>query len=81
MTGCFDKMIRVWDMTDGKVVDWFQANDMITAMCFHPESTHLVVGYFKGFVKIYRADEVIFPCKTLESDEIIPGKTEIRDGD
>lgn len=58
VTGCFDKIIRIWDSTDRKVVDWVQVNDMITALTFSPDKQYLLVGLFKGAVKIYRADQV-----------------------
>jgi len=58
-TGCFDKMIRIWDLNETKVVDWIQTTDIITALSFSPDRNHLLVGFYKGIVKIYRADQVI----------------------
>jgi len=56
-TGCFDKMIRIWDINETKVVDWVQTTDIITAMTFSPDKNHLLVGFYKGTVKIYRTDQ------------------------
>jgi len=56
-SGSFDKMIRIWDISEHKVVDWVQTNDLITAMSFSPDNHHLVVGFFKGMCKIYRIDQ------------------------
>jgi len=56
-TGCFDKMIRIWDINETKVVDWVQTGDLITAMTFSPDKNHLLVGFYKGTVKIYRTDQ------------------------
>ena len=52
-------MIRIWDISENKVIDWFQTNDMITAMSFSPDHQHLIVGFYKGICKIYRIDQVI----------------------
>jgi WD40 repeat protein len=56
-TGSFDKILRIWDITESKVVDWVSTNDLITAMTFAPDNQHLIVGFFKGVVKIYRIDQ------------------------
>ena len=49
-------------MNEAKVIDWFQAQDMITALCFSPDSKFLLVGFYRGVVKLYRADQVSSPC-------------------
>lgn len=56
-SGCFDKIIRIWDINETKVVDWVQTNDLITAITFSPDKNHLLVGFFKGTIKIYRTDQ------------------------
>lgn len=59
-TGCFDKRIRIWDINETKVVDWVHTNDIITALAFSPDKTLLLVGFFKGTIKMYRIDQVSF---------------------
>jgi len=56
VSGCFDKIARVWDINENKVVDWVQLNDYITALTFSPDKQHLLIGNTKGIVKIYKAD-------------------------
>jgi len=53
-------MIRIWDINEAKVVDWVQTNDLITALTFSPDKIHLLVGFYKGTVKIYRTDQVYY---------------------
>ena len=57
-SGCFDKMVRIWDINEAKVVDWVQTSDIITSLTFSPDKNSLLVGFFKGTIKIYRADQV-----------------------
>ena len=58
-SGCFDKIIRIWDINETKVVDWVQTNDLITALTFSPDKNHLLVGFFKGTIKIYLTNQVL----------------------
>jgi len=40
-----------WNVTDGRVKEWANTPDMITAACFNPEGTMAVAGLFKGQVR------------------------------
>jgi len=49
-------------------VDWIQTNDIITALAFSPDKVHLLVGFFKGTVKIYRIDQVETFIRNIEKN-------------
>jgi len=50
-------MIRIWDINETKVVDFIQTNDLITALTFSPDKDYLLVGFYKGTVKIYKTNQ------------------------
>eukprot|EP00624_Nannochloropsis_granulata_P005003 evm.model.NODE_35309_length_51595_cov_30.695145.14 len=54
--GNFDKKLRVWNVTDGRVKEWANTPDMITAACFNPEGTMAVAGLYRGQVFFYQAE-------------------------
>lgn len=51
LSGCFDKKIRVWNIRDGRVQEWQQAPDMVTAAKFSLDGQMIVAGLFKGEVR------------------------------
>ncbi|GAB5034040.1 wd40-repeat protein [Nannochloropsis oceanica] len=56
LSGNFDKKLRVWNVTDGRVKEWANTPDMITAACFNPEGTMAVAGLYRGQVFFYQAE-------------------------
>ena len=48
LTGCFDCKIRVWDVESGKVQQWTQVQNIVTATCFRPDGDLIVVGLIDG---------------------------------
>ncbi|CAM9588283.1 unnamed protein product [Chrysoparadoxa australica] len=53
LTGCFDKRLRIWSIPDGRVINWAQAPEMITACCFGPTGKLAVAGCSDGRVVLY----------------------------
>ena len=52
-SGCFDKMIRVWNVNQRKVIDWQQTPSYITAMQVSPNGEKLIVGLVDGICIVY----------------------------
>lgn len=50
LSGCFDKKIRVWNIRDGRVQEWQQAPDMVTAAKFSLDGQMIVAGLYMGQV-------------------------------
>jgi len=55
ISGGVDKKLRLWDITDGRVKEWAQAPDAITATRFTPDGKYAVAGLFHGQVYFYDA--------------------------
>mmetsp|Transcript_29502 Transcript_29502/g.53521 ORF Transcript_29502/g.53521 Transcript_29502/m.53521 type:complete len:1028 (-) Transcript_29502:86-3169(-) len=53
ISGGIDKKLRLWDITDGRVKEWAQAPDAITAARFTPDGKYAVAGLFRGQVYFY----------------------------
>lgn len=56
ISGGIDKKLRLWSITDGRVRDWAQAPDVITAARFTSDGKYAVAGLFRGQVYFYDAD-------------------------
>ena len=52
-SGCFDKMIRIWNVKQRKVIDWQQTHNYITAMQINQQGDKLVVGQVDGVCLVY----------------------------
>ena len=53
VSGCFDKMIRIWNVKQRKVIDWQQTHNYITAMQINNQGNKLVIGLVDGICLIY----------------------------
>ncbi|KAL3781735.1 hypothetical protein ACHAWO_002937 [Cyclotella atomus] len=56
ISGGIDKKLRLWSITDGRVKDWAQTPDVITAVRFTPDGRYAVAGLFRGQVYFYDSD-------------------------
>lgn len=56
MTGCFDKIVRVWNAMNRKVLDWQQTSNYITTLSFSENGEKLLVGLVNGDVIVYDAN-------------------------
>ncbi len=56
VSGCFDKIVRVWNVKSRKVIDWQQTSHYITALSFTSNGERLCVGLVNGDIVIYDTD-------------------------
>ena len=56
VSGGIDKKLRLWDIPSGRVKEWAQAPDVITAARFTPDGKYAVAGLFRGQVYFYAVD-------------------------
>jgi WD40 repeat protein len=52
-SGCFDRIVRVWNASANKVEAYYQAPDLITAVAYSPSAQYLCVGLKQGQLLVY----------------------------
>lgn len=61
--GGLDKYIRILDVEEDCITDWFQSEDYITALEYSPDGGLLVVGFYRGVCRVYRVEPfLIYQC-------------------
>ncbi|CAM9361378.1 unnamed protein product, partial [Heterosigma akashiwo] len=56
VSGCFDKKVRLWNIPDGRVKEWIQAPEIVTAAKFGPDGATVVAGLYHGQIIFYQTD-------------------------
>jgi WD40 repeat protein len=63
-TGSLDKLIRVFDFTSERLVDWHRSEDYITALAYSPLGEYLIVGLYHGICRVYNSENYLsFKCE------------------
>uniref|UniRef100_A0A7N1A685 Uncharacterized protein n=1 Tax=Kalanchoe fedtschenkoi TaxID=63787 RepID=A0A7N1A685_KALFE len=57
ISGSLDGKVRIWKVSRGRVVDWVDARDIVTAICYQPDGRGFAVGSFSGNCRFYRLAE------------------------
>lgn len=64
--GSLDKYIRIFDIKAEKIVDWYQSEDYITACSYSPDGRLLVVGFYHGLCRVYKAQPfLLYQCDVI----------------
>ncbi|CAO2046083.1 unnamed protein product [Urochloa humidicola] len=53
VSGSIDGKVRVWDVSEKRVVDWADARRIITAVSYQPDAKGLIVGTVPGRCRFY----------------------------
>lgn len=53
VSGSIDGKVRIWDTFGCQVVDWIDAKDIVSAVCYQPDGKGIVVGCFSGTCRFY----------------------------
>ncbi|KAH7671299.1 WD40-repeat-containing domain-containing protein [Dioscorea alata] len=53
ISGCIDGKVRVWGVSENRVVDWADTRDIVTAICYRPDGKGFVVGSIAGGCHFY----------------------------
>lgn len=56
LTGSFDRKLRIWNIPQGRVIQWVGVRDFITSACFSPDGKLALAGLFTGQVVFYHSD-------------------------
>ncbi|KAB1210296.1 putative WD repeat-containing protein C3H5.08c [Morella rubra] len=55
ITGSIDGKVRIWGVSEKRVVDWADVRDVITAICYQPDGSGFIVGSITGTCRFYDA--------------------------
>lgn len=59
ITGCIDGKVRIWGVSEERVVDWADVRDVVTAISYHPDgNVRVKVFHHKLLVSFLTAYEV-----------------------
>ncbi|KAK6924220.1 WD40 repeat [Dillenia turbinata] len=53
ISGSVDGKARIWGVSEGRVVNWADVRDIITAICYQPDGKGFVVGSVRGSCRFY----------------------------
>ncbi|PAN06370.1 hypothetical protein PAHAL_1G259400 [Panicum hallii] len=53
VSGSIDGKVRVWDVSEKRVVDWADTRDIISAVSYQPDAKGLIVGTVAGRCRFY----------------------------
>lgn len=49
ISGSLDGKVRIWNISDRKVMDWTDLHEMVTATCYSPDGEVAIFPTFTGF--------------------------------
>jgi len=58
VSGSFDMIIRLWDISSSTIIDYQNTPDIVTSMQFSPDGRKLLVGLYKGQCFIFTIDSL-----------------------
>lgn len=59
VTGCFDKIIRVWDVIpEARIKEWVKVPDIVTAVAYSPDGQIVVAGMNHGQLYFYKNENL-----------------------
>ncbi|KAI8535857.1 hypothetical protein RHMOL_Rhmol10G0207200 [Rhododendron molle] len=53
ITGCIDGKVRIWGVSEERVVDWVDVRDVVTAISYHRDGNGFIVGSITGTCRFY----------------------------
>ncbi|CAA0830198.1 Transducin/WD40 repeat-like superfamily protein [Striga hermonthica] len=53
ISGSIDGKVRIWGVAGGRVKDWADVQDIVTAVCYQPNGKGFVVGSVSGSCRFY----------------------------
>ncbi|XP_030462010.1 uncharacterized protein LOC115682021 isoform X1 [Syzygium oleosum] len=69
ISGSIDGKARIWGISERRVVDWADARDVITAICYQPDGKGIVVGSITGTCRFFEMSG-----NHLQQDVVIHGQ-------
>jgi WD40 repeat protein len=53
VSGCFDKIVRIWNPEQNKVIDYINVQEYVTSIAYFPTGEKIAVGSHTGKCSIY----------------------------
>lgn len=53
ISGSIDGKVRIWGVSERRVVDWADVRDVVTAVSYHPDGNGFIVGSITGTCRFY----------------------------
>nr|GMC67914.1 WD repeat-containing protein YMR102C-like [Ipomoea batatas] len=53
ISGSIDGKVRIWRVTEKRVADWADVEDIVTAICYQPNGKGFIVGSISGICRFY----------------------------
>ncbi|KAK9271573.1 hypothetical protein L1049_001934 [Liquidambar formosana] len=53
ISGSIDGKARIWGVSEGRVVEWADVRDVVTAICYQPDGNGFIVGSIAGTCRFY----------------------------
>lgn len=53
ITGCFDKILRIYRISDEELINYINVQEYITSMCLFPNESQLIIGTHLGKCEVY----------------------------
>ncbi|CAL1379946.1 unnamed protein product [Linum trigynum] len=71
ISGSIDGKVRIWGVSEARVIEWADVRDVISAICYKPDGKGFVVGSIRGRCRFY---EVSANDLHLEAEIHIQGR-------
>ncbi|CAA7396861.1 unnamed protein product [Spirodela intermedia] len=59
ISGSIDGKVRIWGISEARVVDWVDIGDIITAVCYRPDGEGFVAGSVTGNCRFYLSGDTL----------------------
>ncbi|KAL7149837.1 hypothetical protein ABFS83_05G068100 [Erythranthe nasuta] len=53
ISGSIDGKLRIWEVEGGRVIDWIDIREIVTAVCYRPDGKGGIVGSMDGSCRFY----------------------------
>ena len=65
ISGSIDGKVRIWDVSQFRVVDYTDIRQIVTALCYRPDGKGAVVGSMTGECRFYHTTGMLFTLRLI----------------
>lgn len=63
ISGSIDGIVRIWDVSHFRVVNYTDIREIVTALCYYPDAKGAVVGSMTGECRFYHTTGMFLLCE------------------